>query len=316
MVTFWRTAVVALLAAALTAGGTGAAAVSPWRKAAPLEQGRAAHAVVTDGRAIFALGGTGANAAPVLQVERFDGTRWRPETRLPGGGLNAPAAAVVRGRIYVIGGFGHNSNVPVATTRVYDIATKRWTLAARLPAARGGHAAVVLNGRIHVLGGGNDRQTLALHSVYDPETDAWSELAPLPRAKGSVAAVVHRGRIYAIGGRSGSSDFGDVDVYDPTTNRWSRGRSIGPRGTAGAASYRGAIYVFGGESQASASTLAAVLRLTPSGWKRVATMPTARSYPRAVVFRDAVYVVGGSRYAGAAHASAGSRIVDRYFVAR
>jgi N-acetylneuraminic acid mutarotase len=80
--------------------------------------------------------------------------------------------------------------------------------------------------------------------------------------------------------------------------------------------YRGAIYVFGGESQATGRTLADVFRLTrgAKSWRRVSTMPTARSYARAVVLYDAVYVVGGSRSAGSSHSSAGSRIVERYFV--
>jgi N-acetylneuraminic acid mutarotase len=45
-------------------------------------------------------------------------------------------------------------------------------------------------------------------------------------------------------------------------------------------------------------------------------MPTARNYARAVLLNDAVYVVGGSRVAGASHSSAGSKIVERFFVRR
>jgi hypothetical protein len=36
----------------------------------------------------------------------------------------------------------------------------------------------------------------------------------------------------------------------------------------------------------------------------------------AVVFHDAVYVIGGGRSAGSSHSAAGSRIVERYFIAR
>jgi len=38
-----------------------------------------------------------------------------------------------------------------------------------LPAPRGGHAARVLDGKIHVLGGGNDVSTLAEHLTFDPK---------------------------------------------------------------------------------------------------------------------------------------------------
>jgi len=52
---------------------------------------------VSDGRAIYALAGTDERGAPVREVERFDGSRWRSETQLPGPALNAPAAVVLDG---------------------------------------------------------------------------------------------------------------------------------------------------------------------------------------------------------------------------
>ena len=172
--------------------------------------------------------------------------------------------------------------------------------------------AVVLDGRIHVVGGGDEVSTLALHSVYDPAADRWTEAAPLPRPKGSPAAVVLDGELWVIGGRSGLDDFGDVDVYDPAADAWSRGPSIPPRGTHGAAVYRGAIHVFGGESQRRGTALAGVLRLDEeSGWAQAPPLPTARAYARAVSFDESVLVVGGSTSAGASHASPGTATVER-----
>jgi len=310
-----RTAVLAGACVLLAGcGGSESEVEGVWETAPPLLHGRSAHAVVTDGRAVYAVGGTGANGEPVVSVERFDGERWTEET-LPDEGLNAPAAAVLDGRIYVIGGFGTTTNVATAEVHVYDPGTRTWSEAAPLPAARGGHAAAVLDGKIHVVGGGNDVETLALHSVYDPATNSWTEGAPLPRSKGSPAAVVLDGRLWAIGGRSGTDDYGDVDVYDPAADTWSSGPSIPPRGTHGAAVYRDAIYVFGGESQQHGTVLAGVLRLDPEAdaWTQVkAALPTPRAYARAVPFDDGVLVVGGSTSAGASHASPGSPVVERF----
>jgi N-acetylneuraminic acid mutarotase len=291
--------------------------VGTWSRAPRLVDARAAHAVVVAAGSIVALGGTGARGEPVLRVERFDGRAWRTETRLPvAGGLNATAAAAIGSRVYVLGGFAGTGNVPSADVHVYDLATRTWSTAAPLPGPRGGHAAVVLNGRIHVLGGGNSVSTLAAHSVYDPKTDSWRALAPLRRAKGSPAAVTFGGRIYAIGGRSGTSDFGDVDIYEPATDRWRRGPAIPPRGAAGAAVYGRAIYLVGGESQSAGRTLHETLRLRPGAraWEKVASMPTARAFARAVTFRGAVYVVGGSRVTASSHGSPGSSVVERLAV--
>jgi hypothetical protein len=86
---------------------------------------RAAHAVVVAGNSIIALGGTDEFGAPVLMVERFDGRRWTVETRLPvAAGLNAPAAAAIGSRIFVIGGFVGTGNIPTNAMRVYDLATR------------------------------------------------------------------------------------------------------------------------------------------------------------------------------------------------
>lgn len=227
-----------------------------WSHAAPLPHRRSAHAAVAAGSAIYALGGPSTDA-----VDRFDGQRWQPETTLPGGIVNAPAAAVVGDTIVV--GFVGSTNEPTDAVRLYDLSTHTWRPGAPLPSPRGGHAAAVLDGRVHVIGGGNSSSTIADHSVYDLATNTWTSAAPLPRAEGSPAAVVLDGKLYAIGGRSGSSDYSNVYLYDPQQDAWTAGPSIPARGTAGAVVYRGSIYVFGGESQARSRTLADVYRLAP-----------------------------------------------------
>jgi N-acetylneuraminic acid mutarotase len=286
-----------------------ALALGRWTRAVPMPHPRSAHAVVVARGSIYALGGPG-----TAVVDRFDGRRWRRETTLPGGVVNAPAAVALGASVYVLGGFAGATNEPSAALRIYDTRSRTWHSAAPLPGARGGHAAAVLGGKIHVVGGGNAVSTIADHSVDDPATNTWSAAAPLPRAEGSPAAVAFGGKLYAIGGRSGAADFGDVYVYDPARDAWSRGPSIPKRGTVGSAVYRGAIWVFGGESQARFRVLGDVFRL-PAGasrWTRVSTLPTPRSYARAVVFRNAVYVVGGSTVAGDSHGARGSRLVDRF----
>ena len=282
-----------------------------WSRIAPLPHPRSAHAAVAAGGSIYVVGGPSTAA-----VDRFDGSGWQLETNLPGGIVNAPAAAVVGNTLVFTGGFLGSTNAPTDAVRLYDLGSHTWRSGAPLPAPRGGHAAAVLDGHVHVIGGGNSSSTIADHSVYDLATDTWTSAAPLPRAEGSPAAVALDGKLYAIGGRSGSSDYGNVYVYDPQTDAWAAGPSIPPRGTAGAVVYRGAIYVFGGESQARARTLADVYRLTPgaSRWTRIGGMPTARNYPRAVPFGEAVFLVGGSRTAGDSHGNPGSTLVDRFFI--
>jgi N-acetylneuraminic acid mutarotase len=285
-----------------------------WRKEPDLLTPRAAHAVVATSDAIYAMAGTGPGGQPVLDVERFDGKAWTRETSLPGEGLNAPAAAVVGDVIFLIGGFGATTNRPTTAVHRYHVRTRQWSEAAPLPAPRGGHAAAVLNGRIHVIGGGNSMSTIDDHSVYDPRTNAWSSRAKLPRSMGSPAAVAVGGRLYSVGGRSGPNDFGDVHIYDAANDRWTPGVAIDARGTGGAALLGNSIYYFGGELQSKNVVLDTVLRLdtTARSWVADSPMPTARNFARAVVFKGRVYVVGGSTVFGRSHASPGAGVVESF----
>lgn len=285
-----------------------------WSEAPAMTVPRSAHAVTGSETAIYALAGTDDQGKPVLDVEKFEGEQWVVETELPGKGLNAPTASIVGDKLYVVGGFVTVSNAPTRDVLVYDLRSRQWGEASQLPSARGGHAAVVLNEKIHVFGGGNSLSTLADHSQFDPVTNTWRDLAPLPRSEGSPAAVVVDGKIYVIGGRSGYSDFGDTYIYDPVADAWSNGPSIDPRGTSGAVYYCGGIYLFGGESQSLGRNLDDVFRLDleKNIWEAVTPMPEPRKFVRAVLFNSAVYIVGGSVVPANSHSPKGSASVVKF----
>jgi N-acetylneuraminic acid mutarotase len=284
--------------------------IDQWTTAPSLLHPRAAHGVVATDDAIYVLGGIGEDRRPVMEVERFDGATWADIATLPGKGVNAPSVAAIDGKIYVIGGFSGTSNKPTDEVHVYDIATSTWTTAAPLPTASGGHAAVVLDGRIHVVGGGTAQSTIADHVVYDPATDTWTTAAPLSRPKGSPAVTVLDGRIWAVGGRSGSDDFGDVEIYDPATDQWTAGPEIEARGNAGAIAVCGTILVAGGQQQRGSSVLDEVLVLDGDTWRADTPLSVARAFARTVLLGDAVYVVGGSDKYGQSHATPGSATVE------
>ncbi|HEY5310675.1 MAG TPA: hypothetical protein VIK97_19325, partial [Casimicrobiaceae bacterium] len=120
---FSGTAIVALLGWTIAQAApvpSPPAAQGAWSAAPPMHHARAAHAVVSDGKSIYAMAGTGAGGAPVLALERFDGATWRDEGVIPGSGLNAPAAVALAGKIYLIGGFVTDTNLPSAGVLVYD----------------------------------------------------------------------------------------------------------------------------------------------------------------------------------------------------
>jgi len=287
-----------------------------WGKGPTMAYPRSAHALVSTGDAIYAIAGSGTRRNPVFQVERLEGAVWMTESALPiETGLNAAAAVENAGLIYVIGGFEGTTNTPTSKMFVYEPASLEWVEGPDLPAARGGHAATVLDGKIHIVGGGNSERTIADHDVFDTSKGTWTSAAPLPRAMGSPALVAFDGKLYSIGGRSGGEDFGDVYIYDPATNAWTSGPSIDPRGTSGAVVYCNAIWVIGGESQARGEALSEVLKLEAGGteWVKETPMPTARNYSRAAVMGGKIYVAGGNTTPDAmSHSSEGTAIVETY----
>src|SRR3954447_3140146 len=96
-----------------------------WHTAPSLRSARAAHAVVVADGAMYALGGTGGGGAPT-GVEGSDARAWKVVTHLPHGGINAPAAVTLNHRIYVIGRFTHQTNLPTDAVETYDPATSGW----------------------------------------------------------------------------------------------------------------------------------------------------------------------------------------------
>ncbi|MBI2295545.1 MAG: hypothetical protein HYU76_05825 [Betaproteobacteria bacterium] len=155
----------------------------------------------------------------------------------------SPNAAVVGGKIYVIGGAGiHPGSKETAvhparphralgTNEVYDPKTNTWENRQSMPTARN-HAAVgVVNNKIYIIGGriGAALITRASNTdiveEYDPATDQWGALkAPMPTPRSAVAWGTYRGKIYVAGGEAQDSRmlaaFRAVEAFDPATNTW------------------------------------------------------------------------------------------------
>jgi N-acetylneuraminic acid mutarotase len=284
-----------------------------WRTDASMREARASLTAVSNADAIYVLGGS--SSSGTRDIDRFDGTSWTRETTIDVV-LNAPAAALVNDEIIVIGGFTGTGNVPTARVRGYGLKSKTWRELAVLPTARGGMQAVVLDGKVHVIGGGNDQTTLSAHEVYDPAQDRWSALSPLPTSRGNPALAVFDGKIYAVGGGAGGGVFTNVDAYDPATDRWTAGPAISPgRVAARAVAYRNGLYVFGGEPT-TGNALADVKRLNSArtDWETITPMVTGRSYAASASFGDAVYILGGSTRAPTRHDTPGTTTVERFYI--
>lgn len=138
-------------------------------------------------------------------------------------------AAVVKGKIYVIGGMPDYD-----TNEEYDPATNTWTTKAPMPTGRCNFGITVYENKIYCIGGqfSHEQNPYAgseftgTVEVYDPATDEWKTKNPMPAPRCQLQASVVNGKIYLIGGRSRdqnstvSSTVSLNEVYDPKTDTW------------------------------------------------------------------------------------------------
>lgn len=195
-------------------------AADRWRDSVPLPAPRAEGvAAAVDGR-IYVIGGR-RRATPESRHfndhidtaggEVFDPAtgRWSAIADAPTA-RNSAAAAVIAGRIYVVGGRqalkqpdGSLRQVNVPQLEVYDPSRNRWETRAPMPQAQGGLAAATVDGKLYVFGGEQwvpEQRVFAASWVYDPAADRWDSLPPLPTPRHGLGAAAIGHRIHVFGG--------------------------------------------------------------------------------------------------------------------
>ena len=82
-------------------------------------------------------------------------------------------------KIFVAGGLRKRKTLK--TCEMYNISTNEWQLVAKLNVPRCYGSMVCLNGKLYVLGGGNDRNQWELSvECFDPANDQWIQETTIP----------------------------------------------------------------------------------------------------------------------------------------
>lgn len=223
------------------------------------------------------------------------------------------AAAMVDGKIYVVGGFekpglGNILNFAITpAVEVYDPTTDRWTSKAPLPVGLHHVGSGVVGGRLYIIGGYSKSglsvwNPVATVYAYDSATDSWSERASMPTARGALSVTEHEGMLYAIGGYDRKSNNAQVEVYDPARNQWTSVASLPtPRDHLATATAAGKIYAIGGRLDGDYSRNLPIVEMydpVTNQWRQVADLPTARSGITAAIVEGKIYVMGGEGATG------------------
>ena len=159
----------------------------------------------------------------------------------------AASAAVVNGKIYVMGGASVHPGAPrvallnsvdgtphrsVGTVEEYDIATDSWRERTSMPTPRNHLAIAAVNGKIYAFGGRqgsaffNSASYTDIVEEYDPATDTWgTSRARMSTNREAMSWGVYKNRLYVIGGGTQSTfppekSLPRVEAFDPVKNEW------------------------------------------------------------------------------------------------
>jgi N-acetylneuraminic acid mutarotase len=225
---------------------------------------------------------------------------------------NHVALAAIGSKIYAFGGFIEQNRCPHSKCFVYDATTDAWKPIAGLLRPRGASSAIVLDGKIHLLGG-RDVRSVEWHEIYDPATDKYQILDGMRGSTGTQPFVGQRdhmgvavvdGKIHAIAGRMDSYDFNTSlhAVYDPKTDGWTfRAPLPTPRSGVSAVYHRDRIVVFGGEATGKVFGTNEAYDPKTDKWEALAPMRLPRHGlhgATVAVIGDMVHVPGGGPVPG------------------
>jgi N-acetylneuraminic acid mutarotase len=207
-------------------------------------------------------------------------------------------AAVLRGRIFIAGGFRTGDAASTAVYRL-DPGAEHWDRVADLPEARHHMPLAMLNDSLYAIGGLGPDGFVAVATLwlYDPAADRWASRAPLPEPRGASAVAVVAGRIVVVGGMGVRGSLPDsIAIYDPGTDRWRHGAPVPTRGDhLAAAVVAGKVFAVGGRPLDPDRNFNRLEMYDPASdaWARLAPMPTARGGLAAVALGDRIHTFGG-----------------------
>lgn len=152
----------------------------------------------------------------------------------------------------------------------------------------------VIDGNIHVVGGGGANGATDLHLRYTPSTDSWDTLKPVPYLAQQPGGGVINGKLHYFGGGYPNSGtrLDDHYVYDVLTNAWTKLLDVPiPRVIHKTAVLGDSIYVLSGQPDKRRVDVYNAVNKT---WKQYANLPDNNFwYAGITTYDDKIYRFGG-----------------------
>ena len=208
-----------------------------WAPAAPMNISRGYHTatVLGDGRVLVVGGDTSTLWTPTATAELYDpvANTWT----VAASPANAHAAGVAEllpdGRVLVAGGYAPGGPIQqTAASEIFDASTGTWSTVAPMTAARTCASVALVNGKVLVAGGENDRTGyLSSAELFDPATGTWTKTGMLKARHACAASVkLADGRVVVAGGlgpsSTGAIPEATVETYSPLRGTWTTVSSL------------------------------------------------------------------------------------------
>lgn len=284
-----------------------------WSSSASAPSVRADAAVASVDGKVYVFGGL-RDSSLVPKTKSIDvydpsSNKWRSAVGETPVAFSHVATAVDGDDVYFAGGVIGNGKKRIESSKNvwrYDVSDNTWNEMPELPSSRAAGSMVLLDGKLHFLGGsgGDPERALTSHFVLDlsSPSDGWSTAASMPGGRKRFGAAVAGGKIFVIGGHTGEDDRklrSDVWAWDPDQDDWStkaslpKSRSHMPQSVL--ADPWGGILVVGGKTN-SASASKDVLRYDPEHdrWITLRSLPSGRNSALAVLVDDTLVFTTGS----------------------
>ncbi|HEX8073688.1 MAG TPA: DUF1668 domain-containing protein [Thermoleophilaceae bacterium] len=172
-----------------------------WRTLTPPPTNRGAVVAGVIGDELYVAGGftRPQEDLSLLEIYNFKTARWRRGRDMAVARDHA-AAAVVDGKLYVIGGRPLSLYGDLGDTERYDPASDRWERLPALPFPRSSMSAVTVGDQIVAIGGENGQRVNGRVDLFDVGTKAWSRLPDMATPREAFAAASYGQRVFAMEG--------------------------------------------------------------------------------------------------------------------
>lgn len=307
----------------------GAGCIGTWASAGTLHTATAGAGVAIYNGYMYIIGGSdGTNAIATTQRAAINangtlGTWTTTGMTVLNTARAQPGVAAYNGYIYTTGGANNLSLTTTYTSSEYaplngDGSIGTWTTDAGgdFTTTRAGHASVIYNGYVYVMGGANSStyhtSTYVAPLGTDGSIGTWRSTTSLPAVRAHMAAAVSNGYVYLTGGCSSGSCTGYLSsvVYAPinadgSVGTWRDTSAVsGARMMHGSAVYEGFVFSTGGctagapcntrstNSQYAPIKLAGEIH-NESFTNDSDTFADASFFHSTVVYNGYMYVIGG-----------------------